>query len=66
MAFAGALSKARYDAVHKAVDIKVGDKVYLRLHQGYIISGLANHKLSNQRVGPFSVLEKIGNLAFRL
>lgn len=66
MAFANALSKSRYDLVHQAVKVKVGDKVYLRLHQGYTIPGLANHKLSHQRVGPFTVLEKIGNLAFRL
>ena len=66
MAFANALSKVRYDAVHEAINIKVGDSVYLRLHQGYTIPGLANHKLSHQRVGPFPVLEKIGKLAFRL
>lgn len=66
MAFAGALSKARYDAKHQALQINVGDKVYLRLHQGYTIPGLANPKLSEQRVGPFKVLEKVGDLAFRL
>lgn len=66
MTFAAAFNKSRYDAVHQALDVKIKNKVYLRLHQGYIIPGLFNHKLFHQRVGPFTVLEKIGNLAFRL
>ena len=66
MIFANALSKARYDAIHKTLKIKIEDKMYLRLHQSYIISNLSNHKLSKQRVEFFSVIEKIDNLAFRL
>lgn len=70
MAFASALSKARYDLHHKAISdaITAGSMVYLRLHQGYTIPGLANKKLSNQRVGPFKVLEAVGSSkqAYRL
>lgn len=42
--------------------------IYLRLHQGYTIPGLANKKLSQQRVGPFRVIEAIdkGMQAWRL
>ena len=66
MIFANALNKIRYDAIHEAINIKVGDNVYLRLHQDYIISKLINHKLSHQRIDPFEVFEKIRKLAFRL
>ena len=66
MTFANALSKARYDEVHKALKINVDDKVYLRLHHDYTIFDLFNHKLSKQRIKLFSVIEKIDNLAFRL
>ena len=70
MAFASALSKARYDLHHKAIAsaIEAGSMVYLRLHQGYTIPGLANKKLSNQRVGPFKVIEAVGKSkqAYRL
>ena len=66
MTFANTLSKTRYDAVHKTLEFKIDDKMYLRLHHDYIISNLFNHKLSKQRVKFFSVIEKIDNLAFRL
>ena len=64
MAFASAMSKIRYDKSHKP--IAIGDKAFLKLHHGYTIPGLSNRKLSYQRVGPFKVLEKVGNLAYRL
>ena len=66
MTFANVLSKARYDAIHKTLELKIDDKMYLRLHHDYTISSLFNHKLSKQRVELFSVIEKIDNLAFRL
>ena len=40
--------------------------VFLTLHKGYRIPGLENSKLSNQRCGPFKVLKKVGNLAYKL
>ena len=39
--------------------------MFLRLHYGYKILGVY-HKYSNQRVGPFKVLEKVSKLAYRL
>lgn len=63
IAFANAIAKTRYDSSHKAINL--GSSAYLRLHHGYSIPGV-NPKLSNQRVGPFKVLEKVGNLAYRL
>lgn len=66
IAFANAMMKTRYDESHIAKNIKVGDKVYLRLHHGYSIPGVGNKKLSYQRNGPFEVTNKISNLSFKL
>ena len=65
MIFAIAFSKARYDAVHKTIEIQIDDKIYFRLHQEYTILDLINHKLFNQKMKSFSILEKIDNLVFR-
>ena len=66
IAFANIMAKAYYDESHKPISLPTGSKAYLRLHHGYKIPGLTNHKLHNQRVGPFKVLEKVGKLAYRL
>ena len=65
IAFAKAMAKTRYDSTHKAINLREGSLVYLRLHHGYSIPGV-NPKLSNQRVGPFKIVKKVGNLAYRL
>ena len=65
IAFANAMAKTRYDSTHKALNLREGSMAYLRLHHGYSIPGV-NPKLSNQRVGPFKVLKKVGNLAYQL
>ena len=65
MAFANIAMKARYDKMHKMLRLREGSLVYLRLHYGYKVPGVY-HKYSNQRVGPFKVLEKVGRLAYRL
>ena len=66
MAIAQALVKIQYDELHQSLDLKVGDKPYLRLHHDYTISGVMNRKLSHQRTGPFTVLAKVGKLTCRL
>ena len=66
MTFINVLSKTRYDAIHKTLEFKIDDKMYLRLHHDYTIFDLFNHKLSKQRVKLFSIIEKIDNLTFRL
>lgn len=58
--------KARYDAGHKQINFKVGDKVMLRLHRGYKMLGHENRKYSHQREGPFVVKRRIGELAYEL
>ena len=66
ISFANTVTKARYDRKHLAIDLNAGDLVYLKLHHGYKIPELQNRKLSAQRTGPFKILEKVGNLAYRL
>ena len=66
MAFSTALSKIRYDSLHKMKRFKSGDRVFLRLHHGYTLPDVTNRKLSNQRAGPFKVVRKIGYLAYEL
>ena len=63
--FANVESKLRYDSNHKRLLMKEGDHAYLRLHDGYNVKGITR-KLEQQRVGPFLIFERIGNLAYRL
>lgn len=57
IAWANAQAKSRYNKVHKAMHLKKGDSVYLRPHRGYTIPGERSKKLSNQRCGPFKILD---------
>ena len=66
MDFAIASAKERYDSSHRQVDFQVGDKVMLKLHQGYHLPGRPSRKTSQQRTGPFKVIQKVGKLAYRL
>ena len=66
MIFVNAFNKIKYNVVHETINIKIDDKIYLRLHQDYIISKLINHKLSHQRIDSFIMLEKINKFAFHL
>ena len=66
IAWINMIIKISYDRKHTWIDLKPGSHAYLRLHHDYIISRLINRKLSNQRVGPFKIIEKINNLAYRL
>ena len=66
MIFANALNKVKYDVVHEVVNIKVDDRVYLRLYQNYIILKLIIYKLLHQRIDFFTVFKKIDKFVFRL
>ena len=55
-----------YDRTHIPLNLKVGEYTLLRLHKGYHIPSVASRKLGAQRVGPFKVLGKVGNLVYRL
>ena len=66
IAFANAFSKIYYDAKHTPVTLSRDDNVFLRLGDGYQIPGITNHKLHQQRTGPFKILDRVGPLAYRL
>ena len=61
MIFVNAISKTRYDKMHKKISNKIHLDImmYLRLHSRYIISELFNKKLSHQRMSSFKVIEAI-------
>ena len=60
--------KFHYDRKHQPMFLKVGDWALLRLHKGYKIPSTAGvtKKLTQQYVGPFEVIERVGRLAYRL
>lgn len=66
--FAQTNQKHHYDRKHQPMYLAEGDWAYLRLHKGYSIPSTEalGKKLSQQYVGPFEVLEKVGKLAYRL
>jgi hypothetical protein len=66
LAFAQVYQKYIYDGKHKPISLKPRDMVALRLHHGYRIQGHLNHKVSQQRVGPLQVLERVGKNAYLL
>ncbi|MCW5952828.1 MAG: DDE-type integrase/transposase/recombinase, partial [Propionibacteriaceae bacterium] len=66
MDFAAAKAKRYYDAKHRPIQLKVGDKVYLKLHHGYNLPGNPPKKWSPQRAGPFEVIQMVGDLACKL
>ena len=68
LAYAQMNQKHHYDRSHTPMFLKVGDYALIRLHKGYKIPSTAKvtHKLGQQYVGPFPVLQKVGQLAYRL
>lgn len=66
VAFANAATKVAYDKRHLHTHLEPNkDKAFLVLHRGYTVPG-AGRKLGVQRVGPFPIIERIGNLAYCL
>ncbi|TAQ84474.1 hypothetical protein B7494_g7190 [Chlorociboria aeruginascens] len=66
IADAAVMMKFYYDKKHKSISMKVGDKAFIKLHKGYTIPSATSKKLHQQRVGPFTIIEKIGQLAYKL
>ena len=68
VSFAQMSQKIHYDRQHKPMYMKTGDYAYLRLHKGYNIPSteLIGKKLSQQYVGPFKIIGRVGSLAYKL
>ena len=58
--------KARYDPRDKPLNVKAGDKLFLRLHRVYTQPGIKSRKSQKQQIGPFKILKKLGELAYKL
>ena len=68
LSYAQLNQKFHYDRSHTPMFLKVGEWALIKLHKGYNIPSTAHitKKLSQQYVGPFQVLQKVGRLAYRL
>lgn len=66
IAFANIMVKTYYDSSYKSLSVLKESSIFLRLHHKYKISGVINHKLHNQRVSSFKILEKVEKLIYRL
>lgn len=68
IAFAQMANKAAYDRRHQPMFLKINDWALIRLHKGYKIPSTLGitHKLADQFVGPFKVLDRVGRLAYQL
>ncbi|RMJ21267.1 Integrase core domain-containing protein, partial [Aspergillus sp. HF37] len=66
--FAMISMKKYYDRRHAPISFAEGDQVYITLHKGYSIpsSKTLGRKFSQQRVGPFEVVQRVGQLAYKL
>jgi hypothetical protein len=58
--------KFHYDRRHTTMFLAPGDWALLRLHKCYRIPSATSHKLDQQYIRPFKVLEKVGRLAYCL
>lgn len=59
-------AKRYYDGKHTTAFLNVGDKAYLRLHRGYSVPGIRSKKIKQQMIGPFTVLRRVGKLAYEM
>ena len=66
--FAHVAYSKNYDRAHQPLFLEVNDPVLLRLHKGYKIPATEGiiTKLTQQYVGPFRIIERVGRLAYRL
>jgi hypothetical protein len=59
-----------YDRKRQDVSFKMGDSVYIKLakfaESGYTLPNDTSRKLSQQKVGPFKILQSVGRLAYKL
>ena len=65
MIFANVMHKRRYDETHINIQFKIDDYAFFKLHVDYTIFDLNNHKLNQQRVDSFKIIDKIDTLIYR-
>jgi hypothetical protein len=60
--------KAQSDSKRRALEFAIGDWVWLRLHHrsAACIAPVKSSKLLPRFYGPYKVIERIGNVAYRL
>lgn len=70
LAFAQARMKSHYDKSRKDIDLPIGSFVNIKysksLESGYSPRNVSSRKLFQQRGGRYKILEKVGNLAYKL
>ena len=66
IAWASEQMKARYDKGHLPLHLNPGDLVYMSLHKNRPAPKSKWQKLGAQRIGPFPVIEAVGQQAYRL
>ena len=68
IAFANTNAKRYYDRRYYLMFLKVGEWALVRLYKGYLIPSTmkVTTKFTQQYVGPFLVMERVGRLAYRL
>ena len=54
------------DKSRKPLFLEIGDSAYIKLHKGYKLPAANSKKLSQQRCGPFQVVQRYGRLVYRL
>ena len=58
-------AKLQFNKKHTPLALKVGQKAFIKLHSGYNVEGISK-KLGQQRVGPFKITKRMGQLAYKL
>lgn len=66
VAFANVKSKVIYNKRYKSLLLQKDDKMFLRLHKNYKLSGKTNSKLSHQRCDSFKIKKKIERMTYEL
>ncbi len=57
-----------YNRHHQSLFMKIGEWAMLKIYKGYLIPSSigVTKKLTQQYVGPFQIIKKVGQLAYRL
>ena len=65
MMFVNVMHKRRYDETHIDFQFKINCYVFFKLHVEYIIFDFNNHKLNQQNIDFFKIIDKIDIMIYR-